>query len=365
MDESVHLSESLSFGMSFSSESSLQTSPVKSKPVSLDQSFSAIQAMFESSDSEVEPFEIEVKDCEIPETNESRISDSSILESEFNENILKLTENDDLPKEINEIVVKYWFKIDKHQQGEPGNILADEILKHKENPYSSQIVNKIFNQLDDIRTSIVAEENLLLFYNSALAFYHKMANNAQFSTMARKLTEKSVESAAKAFGGRIVVMISHILTLDMKTPEYNDVIAKLRELRDKFKEQKELYQNIVNFSDCAITNMIITDKLFNKIDEFIWANTNLTIIEDEIQLPFVHFRQALLAVVANQEILTNSNSLQELVPLIPPNFIYFMFCMQDFINYQQMEAFAQKHNLNFNMKCDDFLLKPQSIVIPE
>ena len=99
LDDSVNLSESLSFGMNFSSDISPQCSPMKSKPVSLDQSFSAIQAMFDSSDSEVEPFEIETKDYYIS-PSKSRLSDSSIIEKELNENIVKLADEDEIPHTI-------------------------------------------------------------------------------------------------------------------------------------------------------------------------------------------------------------------------------------------------------------------------
>lgn len=389
-NESIHLSQSLTMDLDLSSDilshSSIST-PVKSRNISLNQSLSALQALMESSDSEVEPDAIDEQDFIIPQVNNSQIcEDSSLFDVDIAENIVKLTDDPNSIKEISETIVRYWYDVTKFEEGRPAKELISKFEQFDANELNKAKVLNIFNQLDDIRTSIKTEDSIFLFFVSALKVFQsvidsKSTRNEPLEQSSKKLAEKSIESAAQIYGAKFVVFLSEAIKHEIGTPEFETNMREMKEIKNKLisKETQELksiavflFKNIILYIDCAITNMIITDRMIASLNEFVLANTNLSYIENEIGESFNNFRQALLVVMANETILADKEAMESLVPAIPVNFIYFLLCilkpdesMTEFISYKKLEHFAQVNHCNFGMKVDEFLLRPKLLDLPE
>ena len=389
-EEVVDLDKSLSFDLSFSTDvSSFHsfTSSNRSKNISLNDSLSAIKALLDEADSEVEPDSIDEQDYYIPQSNVSELSEDSAFDLDIAENIMKLSENNNSIKEVNAVIVNYWYDVTTSDIGVPAEKLTEELQKHSSNNLTKSVVENIFFQLDDIRTTIKTESGIFKFFVSCYRLFQYAINdfnrrNEFLEQYMKKIVEKAIESAATIFGSKFVLYLSELMKHEIGTNIFNEELKNMKHIQSFFfsnvnnqkteEMSKFLFKNIIEYVDCAITNMIITNKLLVTLNEFVLANTNLSYIESEFDISLTKFRQALLVVMANEIILSDQNSLKELVPQIPSNFIYFLLCMlkpdesmTDFISYKKLEHFAHVNNCNFGMKCEEFLLHPNIIDIPE
>ncbi|OHT10970.1 hypothetical protein TRFO_19551 [Tritrichomonas foetus] len=287
------------------------------------------------------------------------------------------SQSSDLPK-IDEFIVRTWFDLSKSKIGEPGYLLSKKIVDHKGKVLTSAI-DRVFMMLEDVRTTTKNEDSAIYFFSSTLTFYQSVKNYPEISGRAQDLCYAAMDTAASIVCPFLKKAFQNSLQLEVGSQEFNKVVEKVKTRMEKYNSVslKYLLDFIYDKIDCILSNALITDKMFSKIGEIVKANSAISDFETQLKTQFNRFRQVILTVIANDTILSNPESCKDLVPLVTPTFIFFIYCMikpdetlPKAIDYQKIENFARKMNVNFQTNLSEEMMfksikKPLPTSCPE
>ena len=279
---------------------------------------------------------------------------------------IKLASQSSIPA-INESIVRSWYDLNKSKPGFPGFQLSNEIIRNQGKVLPKDSIDRIFLMLDDIRTTTKNEDSSILFFCSTLSFYQyleklkkkkKTSEIDEIAKRAKEMCYSAMKTTASIVCPYIKKAFQDSLNLEVGSKEFNKLLNDLRERIEKkyfhLDSLKFLIDFIFDQLDCNLTNAIITEKMLSKFGQVVCANSAISEFETTLKAKFSLFRQAILAMIANENILNNPESCKDLVPLISPTFIFFMYCiikpddtLPKALDYKKIENFAFKMNVNF------------------
>lgn len=309
---------------------------------------------------------------------------SDSFDEDITMHAIKLASQSSLPA-INESIVRSWYDLNKSKPGFPGFQLSKEIVRGQGKVISKESVDRIFLMLDDIRTTTKNEDSSILFFCSTLSFYQnmeKLKKKKQSSEIveivkrSKEMCYDAMKTAASIVCPYLKKSFQESLKLEVGSKEFNKILSDIKERIEKKYSHLESLKFLANFIfdqlDCNLTNAIITEKMLSKFGQVVIANSAISEFETFLKVKFNLFRQAILAMIAHENILNNPESCKELVPLMSPTFIFFMYCiikpddtLQKALDYKKIENFAFKMNVNFQTNISiEIMYKPEKKELP-
>lgn len=276
-------------------------------------------------------------------------------------------------KDANKIIAEYFFNLKKHKIGLPGFQLANYLNSIEISDITDNDSEEIYSQLDTIRTTIRDPEEALLFFYSALALNQTIRDCFKMQRFTKKVVLRSIETIYGIQGKFMVNKVKNILLSDPDDERLSGYISEFVDILKEYKtdSQRYLLKNLLDYVDCAISNLMVSQNFITDICDIIKANTCLSKLEAESEIKLPKFQQILLLLIAYEPILQGESSFYELVPLIPMNIAYLLLCslrVQSLtskkIEYFLLEKFAAKHRCDISNKSNDIQFMPKFFKIP-
>ena len=291
----------------------------------------------------------------------SFVNDSS---DSFDEDItlqaIQLASQSSNQPKIDEFIVRNWFDLSKYRIGEPGFNLAKKLIDAKGRILNQKDLERVFSMLEDVRTTTKNEDSSIYFYSSTLTFYQNslviLKKNKEIISKAQDLCYSAMDTAASIICPFLKKMFLDSLKYEVGSKEFNEILNLVYKKMSKYNTEslQFLRDFIYDEFDCIMSNSVITDKIFLTVGSVVIANSAISDFETKLKTQFNRFRQVILTVIANDNILENPESCKDLVPLISPTFIYFIYCMikpddaqPNTLDYKKIDNFARKMNVNF------------------
>lgn len=277
----------------------------------------------------------------------------------------------DVVKSISE----HWFDLKKEKRrGFAGFLLATEISKVEDKLINEKSLGEVYDQLDTVRTTIKDVNEALLFYLSSLSLYQYTNTNKKVKNFSKKLVRKSIETYSDLELRRVIPIIKKVVDIDHVEPSILELSNEFLKIKERYKTDSELflYKNIMNRLDCSLSNLVVKDNFMRTIEEVVRANTNISRFVANISDDLPIFRQVLLLFIAYEQILDNPDSYEDLVPLIPPNIGYLLFCslrvdmnVHEPIEYELIDRFATEKNCDLATDFHEFQFRTEAYELPE
>lgn len=276
--------------------------------------------------------------------------------------------------ELSLLILNHWNELSKSAPGHPGEILAEKLNSFSEESLSPTLLNQVFAQLDDIRTTIKSPVSACLFYQSCLVLYQKLPKSTLLGDCALDIFRESIITACTIIGNEIVDLYIKAVQLSVESEAFKKIEGRLIEIRKRFNSPSEqkLFECVVEYVDCQLSNTVIINHLAETVLSASRMNTNISDIEAAIKTKLQRFQEILLIVIANGIILENPQNYTDIVPHIEPNLVYLILCnikpdeiQPEKIDYKLIDNFMNIHKCNLNLTHDDLLLKIENINIEE
>ena len=280
-------------------------------------------------------------------------------DSSFDEDItaqsLQLAKEESKQSGIEEFIVRNWYDLSKSEMGYPGYKLAHALVDRKGRVWSVR-AEKSFEMLEDIRTTTSSVDSACRFYSACLCLYLKVKEIPALSAQSKGLACRALDTAASVIAEELHRIFLLSLNYVPGSSEFRKLVLSFTRTISKMKTASlsVLASCALEEFDCALANSFIAQSAFDTLSKIVNANTAIAEYESALHVTFPRFRQVLLVIIAHDSILKNPESCRELVPLVPPTFIYFAMLlirpdnlMTEEINYLQIEDFAKAMKVNF------------------
>ena len=156
----------------------------------------------------------------------------SEFDNDIKSTVLDLVEDNSINPEIHIFIVNQWFDLTKSEPGAPGIKLADLLNQLPKEKLSEIALNQIFDQLDDLRTTIKTQETAILFYQSSISLLKGVSNNSALLERCCDMCNKSISTASKIIGDPMFDIYKEALGLVQNSDRLSELSKQLMKTKE-------------------------------------------------------------------------------------------------------------------------------------